>query len=451
MKDKIMKKIIIQKGMFLDKIAYVQDDVLQKLKIINKSQKYFENDIFIAKKKRQNISMKSSALSLDSEMTGFMQGQEAYDADMSLCQIKKIFANEKNPKLSQEITLSGRYVVFIGGSRGLSISNKSNDKSMLEDLKSKIDDKSIEKAKLIIRSQASSQDIAAILSEIEEFEKIYDEILKKSSLISKPQLIYRQYQSEEMFLSKINAQIDLLITNDKQSIKSLEKSRFAPREIVYEKDMDLFIKYGIDTEISNLLDEKVTLKNGINLFIQSTEAMSIIDVNSAGYFKYKDFSQNAYHVNHLVCEEIVRQICLRVISGVILIDFIDMRDEKLSKNLQEHLSKCLEKDDRKSTLSILSKSDIMQIIRKKEDITIEENLTDTKIALKNIEYIFEEIDSKIANVISEDTKKLGVEIPIFESVKANNYLSILEKKYAVKINAKFLKKDDFNVKLKIES
>ena len=70
-----MKKIIIQKGMFLDKIAYVQDDVLQKLKIINKSQKYFENDIFIAKKKRQNISMKSSALSLDSEITGFMQGQ----------------------------------------------------------------------------------------------------------------------------------------------------------------------------------------------------------------------------------------------------------------------------------------------------------------------------------------------------------------------------------------
>ena len=93
----------------------------------------------------------------------------------------------------------------------------------------------------------------------------------------------------------------------------------------------------------------------------------------------------------------------------------------------------------------------MQIIRKKEDITIEENLTDTKIALKNIEYIFEEIDSKIANVISEDTKKLGVEIPIFESVQANNYLSILEKKYAVKINVKFLKKDDFNVKIKIES
>jgi len=420
-----MKKIIIQKGMFLDKIAYVQDDVLQKLKIINKSQKYFENDIFIAKKKRQNISMKSSALSLDSEMTGFMQGQDVYDADMSLCQIKKIFANEKNPKLSQEITLSGRYVVFIGGGRGLSISNKSNDRSMLDDLKSKIEDKT--------------------------FEKIYDEILQKARLISKPQLLYRQYESEEMFLSKINTQVDLLITNDKQSIKTLEKSRFAPREIIYEKEVDLFIKYAIDTEIRQLLDEKVTLKNGINLFIQSTEAMSIIDVNSAGYFKYNDFSQNAYHVNHLVCEEIVRQIRLRDISGVILIDFIDMRDEKLSKKLQENLSKCLEKDDRKSTLSILSKSDIMQIIRKKEDITIEENLIDTKITLKNIEYIFEEVDSKIANIISEDTKKITIDIPIFESVKANNYLSILEKKYAVKINAKFLKKDDFNVKLKIEN
>ena len=93
----------------------------------------------------------------------------------------------------------------------------------------------------------------------------------------------------------------------------------------------------------------------------------------------------------------------------------------------------------------------MQIIRKKEDITIEENLIDTKITLKNTEYIFEEVDSKIANIISEDTKKITIDIPIFESVKANNYLSILEKKYAVKINAKFLKKDNFNVKIKIES
>jgi len=330
-------------------------------------------------------------------------------------------------------------------------SYKSEVEAKIGDLKSKIEDKTIEKAKVIIRSQASNQDIASILLEIEEFEKIYDEILQKASLISKPQLLYRQYEGEEMFLSKINTQVDLLITNDKQSIKTLEKSRFAPREIIYEKEADLFIKYGIDTEIRQLLDEKVTLKNGINLFIQSTEAMSIIDVNSAGYFKYKDFSQNAYHVNHLVCEEIVRQIRLRDISGVILIDFIDMRDEKLSKKLQEHLSKCLEKDDRKSTLSILSRSDIMQIIRKKEDITIEENLIDTKITLKNIEYIFEEVDSKIANVISEDTKKITIDIPIFESVKANNYLYILEKKYAVKINAKFLKKDDFNVKLKIEN
>ena len=445
-----MKKVIIQKGVFLDKIAYINDDVLQRLKIVNKSQKYFENDVFIAKKKRENLSMKSSAMALDSEMTGFIQGQEGYDADSLSCQIKKIFANEKNPKLSKEITLSGRYVVFIGGSRGLSISNKAFDKSLVDELKDKINDITIQKAKIIIRSNVRLDELANILLEIEEFENVYDNILQKSKLISKPQMIYRQYGSEERFLSKINTEVDILITNDKQSVKMLLKSRFAPREVVFEEE-DLFTKYGIDTEITKLLDDKVKMKNGINLFIQSTEAMTVIDVNSAGYFKYKDFSQNAYHVNNLVCEEIVRQICLRDLSGVILIDFIDMKDNILSEKLRQHLYKCLEKDDRKSTVSILSKSDIMQIIRKKEDITLKENLTDMNLQLKNIEYLFEEVDRKISNIIRDDMKKLSVELPIFESVKANSYLSILGKKYGVKLSAKYLKKDDFNVKIEVES
>ena len=445
-----MKKVIIQKGVFLDKIAYINDDVLQRLKIVNKSQKYFENDVFIAKKKRQNLSMKSSAMALDSEMTGFIQGQEGYDADSFPCQIKKIFANEKNPKLSKEITLSGRYVVFIGGSSGLSISNKAFDKSLVDELKDKINDITIQKAKIIIRSNVRFDDLANILLEIEEFENVYDNILQKSKLISKPQMIYRQYESGERFLSKINTEVDILITNDKQSVKMLLKSRFAPREVVFEEE-DLFTKYGIDTEITKLLDDKVKMKNGINLFIQSTEAMTIIDVNSAGFFKYKDFSQNAYHINHLVCEEIVRQICLRDLSGVILIDFIDMKDNILSEKLRLHLYKCLEKDDRKSTVSILSKSDIIQIIRKKEDITLKENLTDMNLQLKNIAYLFEEVDRKISNIIRDDMKKLSVELPIFESVKANSYLSILGKKYGVKLSAKYLKKDDFNVKIEVES
>ena len=445
-----MKKVIIQKGVFLDKIAYINDDVLQRLKIVNKSQKYFENDVFIAKKKRQNLSMKSSAMALDSGMTGFIQGQEGYDADSFPCQIKKIFANEKNPKLSKEITLSGKYVVFIGGSSGLSISNKAFDKSLVDELKDKINDITIQKAKIIIRSNVRFDELANILLEIEEFENVYDNILQKSKLISKPQMIYRQYESEERFLSKINTEVDILITNDKQSVKMLLKSRFAPREVVFEEE-NLFTKYGIDTEITKLLDDKVKMKNGINLFIQSTEAMTIIDVNSAGFFKYKDFSQNAYHVNNLVCEEIVRQICLRDLSGVILIDFIDMKDNILSEKLRQHLYKCLEKDDRKSTVSILSKSDIIQIIRKKEDITLKENLTDMNLQLKNIEYLFEEVDRKISNIIRDDMKKLSIDIPIFESVKANNYLLILEKKYGIKISAKYLKKDDFNVKIEVES
>ena len=91
-----MNKIIIQKGLFLDKQAYIQDGELKKIKIINKNQKYFEKDIFIAKKKKQNISMKSVSLALDEDTIGFMHYKEDGNIDYVLCQIKKLYANKKS-------------------------------------------------------------------------------------------------------------------------------------------------------------------------------------------------------------------------------------------------------------------------------------------------------------------------------------------------------------------
>ena len=122
-----MNKIIIQKGLFLDKQAYIQDGELKKIKIINKNQKYFEKDIFIAKKKKQNISMNSVSLALEEDTIGFMHYKEDDNIDYVLCQIKKLYANEKNPKLTKEITLTGKYVVYISNSSGINVSNKLKD------------------------------------------------------------------------------------------------------------------------------------------------------------------------------------------------------------------------------------------------------------------------------------------------------------------------------------
>lgn len=448
-----MKKIIIQKGLFLDKIAYIKDDILKKLKITDKNQPYFEKDIFIAKKKKQNISMSSLSLSLDENTDGFMHYYGKDNFEYKLCQIKKIYNNEKNPKLTDEITLVGKYIIYIKGSSGLSISNKSKDDEIIETFKNAINPSILSDTKIILRSNCTKDDIHSAISETEEFDKIYSQIKLKAKLTSKPQLLYRQYESEELFLSKLNTDIDELIINDKQTADRLKRSSFKIDNIIC-KNENLFEKNLINTQIDALLSDKISMQNGINLYIQKTEAMYVIDVNSAGYFKYKDKNKNAHHINSIAIPEIAKQIMLRDLSGIILIDFIEMNDDKLAKNLINQMNTQLENDDRKSSVVSITKLSLMQIIRKKEDLSISEILLDKNFTkLYSVEYIFEQISEKLSNMQITDEenleqiKSVNIHIPTFESEKTNKYIKILEEKYNIKIIPDYLKRSDFNIKI----
>lgn len=442
-----MKKIIVQKGLFLDKIAYLEDDKLKKLKFINKKQDYFEKDIFLAKKKKQNISMSSVALSLDENMQGFMHYFDEENFDYMLCQIKKIYNNDKNPKLTNQITLIGKYIIYIKGSTGLTISGKSKNSSILEEFKDCIDSYILKDTKIILRSNFEIKDKENALKEIEEFNQTFENISNLAKITSKPKLLYRQYESEELFLSKLNTDIDELIINDKTIAKNLKNSRFNIEKITFDENSNLFETNLINTQISKLLSDKVNLDNNINLYIQKTEAMHVIDVNSAGYFKYKSSSKNAYHINSYVIPEIANQIILRDLSGIILIDFIEMKDEKLANKLIEKMQKCLEEDDRKATVVSITKLSLMQIIRKKEDLSLSENLiSDTNIVLNSEDYIFEQINEKLKNMNSQK-EEINISIPVFETTNSQKNIKILEEQYKIKIKPKYLKKEDFNIKI----
>lgn len=444
-----MKKIIIQKGLFLDRFAYIQDGALKKLKFVNKEQKYFEKDIFISKKKRQNISMKSVKLSLDENTDGFMHYIDEENFDYKLCQIKKIYNNDKNPKLSFEITLVGKYLVYIKGSNGLAISSKAKDDTILKEFENQIDGILPKDVKIILRSNLKKEDISSAINEVVEFNTIYENIDKKAKLTSKPQLLYRQYEQEEMFLSKLNEDIDELYTNDKTISQILKNSRFNIKDIIFDKNSNLFDINMINSEINKLLSDKVSLKHNINIYIQKTEAMHIIDVNSAGYFKYKNPSQNAYHINSYVIPEIARQISLRDLSGIILIDFIDMKDESLSNKLINQMQNCLDEDDRKASVVSMTKLSLMQIIRKKEDMSLSENLLGDKgVDIYSEDYIFEQISEKLVNLKS-DKKDVKIYLPIFESPSSYKKIRFLEQQYNIKIQESYLKKENFKIKIEV--
>lgn len=442
-----MNKLIVQNGLFLNKVAYFDNGKIIKIKLTNKNQKYFEKDIFIAKMKKKNVGMKSLALSLDEDTTGFMHYFSDEPSEYQLCQIKKVYTNGKNPKLTNEITLVGKYVIYIGNASGVSISNKASDDTILSLIKENISPSVKQKAKIVIRSSASEDNLDVILEEIEKLHKKFKELEQKAKITSKPQLLYRQYDDVGLCLSRLNKKVDIAIVNSKNVIESLKKSDFKIDEFVLESG-DLFEKYGVNTEISALLQEKVVVENGINIYIQKTEAMNIVDVNSAGYIRYKDKNKNAYHINETVCSEIARQIELRDLSGIVLVDFIEMKDEKLSQKLVVYMQKQLDKYDRKATVTSMNKSNLMQIIRKKEGLSLSEVLLSNNIGLYSEDYIFENINEKLDMIYSEDMQDVVIDIPLFEDIKVREYVRKLEEKFGIKIKAKYLQKSDFTIKIK---
>ena len=131
-----------------------------------------------------------------------------------------------------------------------------------------------------------------------------------------------------------------------------------------------------------------------------------------------------------------------------------MNDDKLAKNLINQMNTQLENDDRKSSVVSITKLSLMQIIRKKEDLSISEILLDKNFTkLYSVEYIFEQISEKLSNMQITDEenleqiKSVNIHIPTFESEKTNKYIKILEEKYNIKIIPDYLKRSNFNIKI----
>lgn len=435
-----MKKIIIQKGDFFDKYALVEDGKILKIKLLDKSQDYFQNDIFIASKKKENISMRSYTFSLTKDLNGFMHYEKQESFEKKLVQIKKMHHGSKNPVLTDKITLVGLYVIIVFGDTGINLAKNQSDESLKEQVSQLIDKKILDSAKIIIRSYTKNEDIEKLIQEVNYLYSEYNELQRKASITSEDKLIYRQYEPSQSFLID-NPEAIELITNDKELYhKYKNQKKHIENAVLLEGD--LFLKQNLQSEVNSLLNAHVKVNSQINLIIQKTDAMYVIDVNSGGFFKHKDKDKNALEINELASKEIARQIALRGISGLVAIDFIDMYKPSYIQALKTIL--CYELNSVDINPTIESSNSIFILTIRKKDLSLQEYIYDKNISLYSENYIFDEIDHKLA---SNEKKEVEINIPLFESKNALKNIEGLEKKYDIKIRASFLKKENLKVKI----
>ncbi len=288
-----------------------------------------------------------------------------------LVQVKKDSNLQKGARVSTHINLPSKYIALMPNTDIVTISQKITDSKEKERLVKLVKENLSKGNGAIIRTSAigKEQEIIEDIKNIEEkWKKI--ETAFKNDKGNKPRLIAKSENIVEKMLIDLpeNSIQKITINNKKDYEKMLEfkekKSYLKSATIELIEDQDILDKYDIEKEISKLENRKIWLKCGGFITIDRTEALTAIDVNTGKYTGTKNVEQTIYKVNEEATIEIAKQLRLRDIGGIIIIDYIDMKDEKNKEKIETLLKENLKKDRTKTQVEGFTKLDLMEMTRK---------------------------------------------------------------------------------------
>ncbi len=295
------------------------------------------------------------------------------EGQIILVQVAKEPISTKGPRITSELSLAGRNLVLMPFSNKISISHKIKGKEERDRLKDLIQSIKPNNYGVIVRTMAKNRRVSSLDSELRELIERWENAM--STLIGKaiPQLVIGEINRASAILrDMLNNEFNNIFVDNSEIFKEVRDyiSSISPEQEkivkLYSGNITIFEHYGVDKQIKSLFGRTVTFKNGAYLIIEHTEALHVIDVNSGNRTKSSmDQEANALEVNLAAAEEIARQLRLRDMGGIIVIDFIDMITGENKMALFEHMKKLMAAHRTKHTILPLTKFGLMQITRQR--------------------------------------------------------------------------------------
>lgn len=290
-----------------------------------------------------------------------------------LVQIVKEPISSKGPRLTTEITFTGRYMVLIPFGDKISISQKiktTEEKLRLRRILEAIKPKNFG---IIIRTSAEGKKVAELNNEVKTLLKCWEETLAKARKATPPALVFEEESRIVGMLRDVfSPSFESIHVNNEEVYGQIRKyvELIAPERTdivkLYEKPEPIFDHFGITRQIKSSFGKTVSFKSGAYLIIESTEALHVIDVNSGNRSKASnDQETNALEVNMRAADEIARQLRLRDMGGIIVIDYIDMNKAEHRQKLYDHMRELMVNDRARHNILPLSKFGLMQITRQR--------------------------------------------------------------------------------------
>lgn len=381
-----MYNILIDKEKENTIIAVVQDGELVESYNEKNAEKRLEGNIYLGRIKNIIPGMQSAFIDIGEEKNALVhikdlipkvsnvtgnvyEDTSKYDiskivkpGDEILVQVKRDCNEQKGPRVTKDIKLNGRFVILMPYSNFLTISQKIENEEEIKRLKEAVKKELSEGYGAIIRTAAEGKEEKELIEETKTLISFWKNILQNANEMKDKEIAPIKIYDNDGIVGKIitdlsENNLEKIYTNDEEVINHFENLK---DKFVIEKNV--LDKFEVKNKMK--LDRKIWLNCGGFITIDKTEALTAIDVNSGKFTGNKDLEKTVLKVNKEATKEIAKQIRLRDIGGIIIIDYIDMEDEKDKEEIRNYMVECFKQDRSKVQVLEFTKLGLLEITRK---------------------------------------------------------------------------------------
>jgi len=389
-----MNQIIVDVGISENRLAIVENEELVELYIERRNNKRIVGNIYKGRVVNVLPGMQAAFVDVGLEKNCFLYvkdalGQEFFNKDEAeygdisikdvvkqgqeiIVQVIKEPIASKGARVTTNITLPGRYLVLMPNTTYVGISRKINSSDERERLKEEIEKLKPANMGVIVRTVAEGKNKDDFKEDIKFLLKLWQKIEKEKKLGFAPRVIYRDLDLiNKTIRDTFSKKIDKFIINDFEEYKNIVElvellsPNLKDRISYFDETNDIFGHYKIESQINKSLDRKIWLESGGYIVIDNTEALTVVDVNTGKYVGSIDLEDTVLNTNLEAAKEIAKQLRLRDIGGIIIIDFIDMINEKDAQKVLNTFENALSKDRTKSKVLGITGLGLVEMTRKK--------------------------------------------------------------------------------------
>ncbi|MGL4791221.1 MAG: Rne/Rng family ribonuclease [Anaerotignaceae bacterium] len=389
-----MKRILVDSCKHYTRIGLVENGELIEFIYKNSENKSIVGNIYVGRVMTVHKGMQACFVDIGQDKNAYLiipKGKNIQAYSHVLVQVQKDASGTKGAGLTDKISFPGKFLVLLPNEKGnVGISQKINNEEERERIKAIINEMTPEGYGIIVRTEGFGKTEEEFREEIDTLFKISQDVLNRANYAKAPNLVFSDENTTiKAARDLFSNSVDQIILNNKEEYELIKNSTTnkPERVIFYDNNVPMFENFLVESQVEKIFHKKIWLKSGGFLIIEQTEACVVIDVNTGKYTGKRDFQETIFKINCEAAAEIAKQLRLRNLSGMIIIDFIDMKSEENKQQLKSILEREVRKDRIKTNVVGLTELGLMQVTRKKTSVPISQNLTTECQCCKGYGYV----------------------------------------------------------------